>query len=178
MTEEKFNADLRVDRMIQNDIALIIGRCAPVPDDWLEFDLIQIANAMAPSGFSPIRYKSRDEFFNLTDQLSYGYYTIEGRQIYFGGMPDQINGIQFKIAYYAEVPPLNDLTDSWLYTKYPWLYLTTALSFAALHAVGEEQSAANFQTQADKTIAALNANHLRAKASGSRLTKTRRRSFG
>jgi hypothetical protein len=178
MAETKFNSDLRVDRMIQNDTALIISRCAPVPDDWLEFDLIQIQNTMAPSGFSPIRYKSRDEFFNLADTVAYGYYTIEGRQIYFGGTPDNIDGVQYKISYYGEVPPLNDITDSWLYTKYPFLYLSGSLSYAALHAIGEEQSAANFEGQCDKLIAKLCADHLRAKASGSRITRTRTRSFG
>lgn len=178
MAEQKFNSDLRVDRMIQNNVGLIASRCAPIPDDWLEYDLIQVQNSCAPSGFSPIRYKSRDEFFNLKDNIAWGYYTIEGRQIYFGGTPDQVNGIIFKSSYYGEVPVLNDIADSWIETKYPSLYLWASLATAALHAVGEEQSSANFTGMTDKTIAALNAAHLRAKASGSRITKTRTRSFG
>jgi len=176
--EEKFNAELRVDRMIDFQEALIISRCAPLPDDWLQMDLIRIENENGPDGFLPIRYKARDEFFNLRDSWTYGYYTIEGRQIFFGGSPDIVEGITFKIAYYAEVPVFSDNLSSWIYTKYPGLYLDAALSFAALHAVGEEQGAANFKALAEDKIAKLNADHLRAKASGSRVTRSRVRSFG
>ena len=38
------------------------------------------------------------------------------------------------------------------YTKYPGLYLNTALYRAALHAVGEEQTAANYKQMSDETI--------------------------
>jgi len=177
MAEEKFNAELRVDRMIQTDTALIASRCAPLPDDWLQMDLVKIANPNGADGFLPIRYKSRDEFFNLTDGWAYGYYTVEGRQIYFGGTPDAINGINYTISYYGEVPPLNDATDSWLKTKYPTLYLYGSLLNSDLYAVGEEQKAAQMKQLVEDTIAKLNNLHLTSKASGSRVTRTRR-SFG
>ena len=63
--EQKFNAELRCSRMIKSVDGLIAARCAPIPDDWLEFSMVRIANEAVPSGFLPIRYKSRDEFFKL-----------------------------------------------------------------------------------------------------------------
>ena len=178
MAEQKFNAELRVDRMIQFDQALIVSRCAQLPDDWLQMDLVKIQNANGADGYLPIRYKSRDEFFNLTDKWSYGYYTIEGRTIYFGGSPETTEGLGFRIAYYGEVPVLTDTQQSWLYTRYPSLYLHAALMHADLHAVGEEQNAGNMKQLTEDEIQKLNALHLRAMASGSRITRSRVRSFG
>ena len=77
------------------------------------------------------------------DNWTYGYYTIEGRQIFFGGTPDAVNGTDCQIAYYGEVPVFADTQQSWVYTKYPSLYLSAALMHAYLHAVGEEQKAGN-----------------------------------
>jgi hypothetical protein len=179
MAEQKFNAELRVDRMINFSTNTVTMRCSTLPDDWLEMDLVQIQNPNAPSGFSPIRYKARDEFFNLPDRWAYGYYTIEARTIFFGGCPDQTEGIQYNINYYGEVPVFSDapLVPSWIYTKYPSMYLHAAMMHADLHAVGEEQNAANMKALAEDAITKLNNEHLRAKASGSRLSRTRRRRF-
>jgi hypothetical protein len=178
MAEQKFNAELRVNRMVCYADNTVTQRCATVPDDWLAMDFVKIENANGADGFLPIRYLSRDEFFNLTDKWSYGYYTIEGRVITFGGPPDQTEGIEFKIAYYGEVPVLSDTQQSWLYTKYPSLYLHAALMHADLHAVGEEQNAGNMKQLTEDEIQKLNALDLRAKASGSRVTRSRVRSFG
>ena len=121
---------------------------------------------------------ARDQFYNLTDNWSFGYYTIQGRQMWVGGPPDTVNGQTVKITYYGEVPVFADDNPSWIYTKYPSLYLNAALYRAALHAVGEEQSAAGFKALTDEMISKLNADHLRSKASGSRVTRPRLRSFG
>jgi hypothetical protein len=176
--EQKFNSDLRVDRMIRSADNLVTCRCSEVPDDWLEADLIKIANTNGADGFLPIRYKARDEFFNLTDKYAYGYYTIVGRTITFGGAPDAVEGVAYRMTYYGEVPVFADDTPSWIYTKYPKLYLHAALANADFHAVGEEDKAMLMEQSADAMIAKLNAEHLRAKASGSRLTRSRVRSFG
>jgi hypothetical protein len=58
------------------------------------------------------------------------------------------------------------------------LYLSAAMMNAFLHAVGEEDKAAGAKQLTEDTIQKLNADHLRAKASGSRVTRTRMRSFG
>ena len=176
--EQKFNAELRVDRMINTSTNTVTCRCSTLPDDWLEMDFVSIANSNAANGWLPIRYKSRDEFFNLVDNWAYGYYTIEGRVITFGGAPDAIEGIPYQISYYGEVPVFADTTPSWIYTKYPSLYRYAALMHADLHAVGEEQNAANMKQLAEDMIQKLNADHQRAKASGSRLKRSRVRSFG
>ena len=178
MAEQKFNSDMRIDRMLATSVNTATQRCSTLPDDWLEMYLIFVQSQVNPSGWAPIRYKSNDEFFNLTDWNAYGYYTIVGRTINFGGCPDDVEGIQYQIVYYGEVPPLNDTTDSWLYTKYPNLYLWACLGNAALHAVGEEAQAANFTQLADGLITKLNNAWRIAKASGSRITRTRTRSFG
>jgi hypothetical protein len=178
MAEQKFNAELRVDRMICNAQNTVTQRCATLPDNWLAMDFVQIENANGANGFLPIRYLARDEFFNLTDKWAYGYYTIEGRSIFFGGAPDDTEGVEFTIAYFGEVPILSDAQQSWLYTKYPSLYLHAALMHADLHAVGEEQAAANMKALAEDAIQKLNALYLRSKASGSRVTRSRVRSFG
>ena len=178
---EIFNRDLRIDRMLSANDALIASRCAPLPDDWLEMDLVRIAvapSAYYPSGFAPIVYKPRAEFFATQDECAAGIYTIEGRQIFIGGLPDTTDGQTLRIDYYAEVPVFSDTNPSWVYTKYPGLYLNTALYRAALHAVGEEQSAVNFKQMSDETIQKLNAAHRYSRASGSRLSRTRTRSFG
>jgi hypothetical protein len=176
--EEKFNSELRVDRMIQTDDGLIASRCAPLPADWLQMDLVMIATDNAATGWAPIRYRSRDEFFNLPDKWANRHYTIEGRQIYFGGTPDAVEGVSFRISYYGDVPVFSDTQDSWVYTKYPSLYRYAALMHADLHAVGEEQQAGAMKQLAEDMIQKLNAAHLRAKASGSRVTRPRGRSFG
>jgi hypothetical protein len=178
MAEEKFNAELRVDRMITYVENVVNCRCADLPDDWLQTDFVSIANTNAANGFLPIRYKSRDEFFNLTDQFAYGYYTIEGRTMTFGGSPDAIDGIAYRMAYYQEVPVFADDQDSWIYTKYPSLYLKASLIHADLHAVGEENQAMLMKQEVETQIAKLNNVHLMAKASGSRLTRSRLRTFG
>ena len=178
MAERKFNAELRIREMIRFLEALVISRCAPLPDDWLELSEVKVENKNVPDGFAPIQYKPRHEFFSLPQRWTVKYYTIEAGQIFFGGTPDAVDGRTFKISYYGQVPIFADLNPSWLYTKYPDLYLTACLSWAALHAVGEEQSAVNFKQLTEDTIAKLNAAWLRAKASGSRLNRSKVRSFG
>lgn len=178
MAEQKFNQELRHNRMICSAINTVTDRCATIPDNWLEFDLVLIASTNAPGGWLPIRYKSRDEFFQLQDRWATNFYTIEGRTIFFGGCPDEIEGTQFQIYYFAEVPVFSDTQDSWIYTKYPSLYLSAAMMHAYLHAVGEEAQAANSKQFAEDMIQKLNVEHSLSKASGSRITRTRVRSFG
>ncbi len=175
---QKFNAELRCSRMIKSVDGLIASRCAPLPDDWLEFSLVLVTSENVPSGFLPIRYKARDEFFQTPDKWAANFYTIEGRQIFFGGTPDDVNGTTVRMSYYGEVPVFSDTVDSWIYTKYPNLYLSAAMMHAYMHAVGEETQAALAKQLAEDEISKLNDEWRMAKASGSRLTRTRTRSFG
>ena len=178
MANQKLNAELRVSRMIKSVDALITARCAPLPDDWLEMSLVKLQSSVVPTGFIPIRYKARDEFFQLPDKWSCNYYTIEGREVFIGGTPDAVNGQVVRLSYYGEVPVFADDTDSWVYTKYPNLYLSAAMMHAYMHAVGEETQAALAKQLTEDEISKLNDEWRMAKASGSRLTRTRVRSFG
>ena len=178
--EEKLNSELRIDRMMQTDDALIVSRCAPLPDDWLEMDFVRLAvvSDYYPAGFAPIVYKPRAEFFATEDQCALGIYTIEGRQLFIGGTPDAVNGQTVRIDYYGEVPVFSDTQDSWVYTKYQSLYRYAALMHADLHAVGEEQTSSMLKSLCEDMIQKLNAVHRYSRASGSRLSRTRVRSFG
>jgi hypothetical protein len=178
MAEQKFNQDLRIDRMIKSSEITSTNRCAILPDDWLSMNLVSISSPNAANGWLPIRYKSNDEMFNLTDRSAYLYYTIVGRAISFGGTPVPVDGTRFQIFYYGEVPVFSDTIPSWVYTKYPNLYLFAGLMHANLHAVGEENQALALKAQVDDAIGKLNAQHLFARASGSRITRTMTRSFG
>ena len=177
--EEKLNQELRIDWMIQtNRDALIASRCAPLPPDWLEMDFVRLASTNFASGFGPIEYKPRAEFFSTNDANALGFYTIEGRQIFIGGSPDTTEGTTVRIDYYGEVPVFADDTPSWVYTKYQALYRYAALMHADLHALGEEQTAGAMKTIVEDMIQKLNAQHRYARASGSRLSRTKVRSFG
>ena len=176
--EAKLNAELRIDRQIQFDESLITERCVPLPDDWLQMELVRIANGNAPDGFLPIRYKSRDEFYTTVDNWMYGFYTIQGRQLFIGGTPDAVNGQTVIITYYGEVPVFTDDNPSWVYTKYPSLYLYSSLMHADLHAVGEEDKASALKSLVEDMITKLNAGHAQSRSSGSRVTRTRIRTFG
>ena len=111
------------------------------------------------------------------------WYTVTGTELTRWYAPpvfttDAVNGVGYKIAYYGEVPVFSDAQSSWIYTKYPSLYLFAALMHSDLHAVGEEDKAAGLKQLVEDQIQKLNAAHLAAKASGSRVTRTRVRSFG
>ena len=179
MAEQKLNAELRVARMIVSVDGQIVSCCANIPDDWLEFDFILVASSNSPSGWIPIRYKPRDEFYRLPQNAwTANYYTIEGRRLYFGGAPDTVNGKTYRLHYFAKVPVFSDAQDSWVYDNYPSLYLSAAMMHAYMHAVGEEAQAAGAKQLAEDTIAKLNNEFNVSKASGSRLARSRIRSFG
>jgi len=178
MAESKLNQELRIALMIQMDDGVITSRCAQLPNDWLAMDLVRVASDCGADGFVTARYKARDEFFNQRDAQTKLFYTFVGTTMYFGGSPDPVDGTEYKLAYYGEVPVFSDDQPSWVYTKHPNLYLSCALMHAYLHAVGEEQSAAGAKQLAEDQIQKLNAAHLGAKASGSRVAAPRRRSFG
>jgi hypothetical protein len=178
MAEAKLNAEMRVSRMICMAENTITQRCSTLPDNWLESDLVTMASDQVPGGWKPIRYKARDEFLKLPDKWSLNHYTVEGRTMFFGGTPDDVEGVAYQLWYFQEVPVFSDTQDSWVYTKYPSLYLSAAMMHAYMHAIGEEAQAAGSKQLTEDTIQKLNNEYNLSKASGSRLTRTRVRSFG
>ena len=164
--------------MIQFDEAIIASSMrAVLPGDWLQLELVRIANLNVPDGFIPLRYKSRDEFYTTVDNWMTGFYTIQGNQIFIGGSPDIVNGQVVKLTYYGQVPVFSDTQESWVYSKYPSLYLSAAMMHAFLHAVGEEAQAAAAKQLTEDQIQKLNANHATSRASGSRVTRSRGLTF-
>lgn len=178
MAEQKLNQDLRIKEMIQFDFGISFDRCAELPVDWLKMELVLKQNPSGANGFLPVRYKSHDEFFNLTDKNVQNYYTIVGETLYFGGTPDTVNGVEYQIYYYGMVPAFQATLTSWVYNKYPSLYLLAALSHSNIYTHGEEDKALGMKQQVEDMIAKLNAQWLVSRASGSRVTMPRRRSFG
>ena len=177
MAEQKLNAELRIDRMIKWVDGVINERGVPLPDDWLSTDLVRMESSLGADGFLPIRYLARDHFFNLTDIRAENYYTMEGRTIFFGGLPPP-GGRGYQVVYFAEVPVFSDTQDSWVYDKHPSLYLQAALMHADLHAIGEEDKAAMLKQLVEDQIVKLNAGFQASRASGSRVTRSRVRTFG
>jgi hypothetical protein len=166
--------------MMKITVNTVDHECADLPDDWIKADFMLIQATNAPYGWTPIKYQPADEFFLFpnSNRTTCGRSTIRGRTIYFGGPIDALNGTPFRMHYYAEVPVFSDDTPSWLYTKYPALYRYAALMHADLHAVGEEMTAAGLKVLVEDEITKLNNQHLLAKASGSRINRSRMRSFG
>jgi hypothetical protein len=186
--EEKFNAELLIDRMMKVAIDTVDHSCASLPDDWIQADYMLIQAPSTPQGWFPIEYMPSEKFFRIPNTphsssnnqfvTTFGYYTIRGRTVYFGGPIDAVNGTSFRMHYYAQVPVFSDDVDSWVYTKYPSLYRSAALMHADLHAVGEEDKAGGLKMLVEDQIQKLNDLHRRAKASGSRLHRGHVRSFG
>ena len=187
--DQRLNADMRVREMIATAENLVNCQCATLPDDWLEMDMLWIASGSTPTGWWPLRYLPRDEFFRFSampyastypsSSLStLGKYTIEGSTLWFGGMPDAVNGVTYRMAYYQAVPAMAVTGSSWVYTKYPRIYLLASLINADFHAVGEEDKAMLLGQEVDKMIGRINDNWKLAKASGSRLARSKVRSFG
>jgi hypothetical protein len=54
MADQHLNANLRVSRMIATTQNTVTCGCATLPDDWLEMDLLLMANDATPTGWIPI----------------------------------------------------------------------------------------------------------------------------
>ena len=109
--EEIFNRDLRIDRMLSANDALIASRCAPLPDDWLEMDLVRIA--VAPSAYYPraLRRSSTSRGpssspLRTNAQLA-STPSRAGRSL-SAACPIRPTGRRLRIDYYAEVPVFSD----------------------------------------------------------------------
>lgn len=172
MAEERLSAELRIALMVQIDTATITenNRRVVFPPDWREADFIRATNG------PPYRFKPRDDFYSMTQDSNEARYTISGNFIEFGGTIDPTDGVPIELHYYGDVPPLVEAA-TWLSTKYPRLY--TAATLAVTEAYGFDPEKTLFwETETTRLLQNLNKEHLLSKASGSRLTATRRKGFG
>lgn len=169
MGEETVSTQLKIKDMIQIDTATISSGRVLLPADWIELDYVR------PLGFDgDLRFKPRGDFYAYKAN-NRGFYTISGNYLFIGdAIP--LEGFGVELTYYGRVPPLN-ATPTWLHTLYPSLPLFSALSFAMLYGI-EDERIPGLVAAMNAQIQKLNEQHLMSKASGSRLTRTRPRSYG
>lgn len=168
MAEERINTELRVREMIKVDRGLFIqDPTAPLPEDWLEMDLVRRLDRK-----EPLRYSDRHDFYTKDTD---GYYTIIGDFIVIGGPFNK--GVEVEIYSYRQVPPLGE-EATWLYKKHPRLYTAAVLTMAVAYGV-EDERAPMWEAEVSTRISQLNAAHRLSRASGSRITRRPiNRSFG
>ena len=79
-----------------------------------------------------------------------GIYTIEGRQIFIGGLPDVIDGqtVRIPIIIMPKCLSFSDTVPSYIYTKYPGLYLN-ARALSELRSMRSARSKRRPITMAD-----------------------------
>lgn len=171
MAEESISTRLRVDHMIQIDVGTIVNQRYKVPVDWREMDFVRVVDG------KPLRYTTRDDFYNPAEPFKsdrVNCYTMIGRYIIIGANTPE--GAQIEISYYQDIPPLGD-TPTWFITKLPTLATVSVLDVASMYAIEDERGPI-WKKETDSQVDFLNAQHLAAKSSGSRLTQRHRRSFG
>lgn len=171
MAETDMSSRLRCDDMVQIDIGTLVNQRYPVPDDWREMDFVRHI------GGKPLRYATRDDFYNpdepyLSDQKN--CYTMIGRYLMTGIASSAAP--QVEISYYQDIPPLGD-DPTWFSTKYPMLAVLSTLVVACKYAIEDERSD-GWEQDVAEMVDRINTEHMRSKASGSRLTTRHRRSFG
>ena len=140
MAQEKLNSELRVDRMIQFDQALIVDRwqrrCRTTGCRWSWSGSITPMCRMALCGFAT---RAGTSSSRLPIVGCNGFYNaFRGGRFSLAASPDTINGQTLKITYYGEVPDFIQDDSSWVYQKYGTLLLNATMMAAYLHAVGEE----------------------------------------
>jgi len=169
MCESILSKQLRCKEMLQIDTGLLFNQRLLLPDDWRQLDFVRVV------GGKPLRYTPRDDFYNpdLADDQK-NCYTITGNYLICGGVSS--DGLRVELSYYQKLPPLgNDPT--WPLIEYPMLFTLQPLAVASTYAF-EDERGDRWEAQSAKLIDDINVEHLQSKASGSRLTARRRRSFG
>lgn len=169
MTEHILGKELRCKEMVQIDTGLLKEQRLLLPDDWRELDFVRVV------GGKPLRFTPRDDFYNpdLVDDQS-NCYTISGNYLICGGTSS--DGLRVELTYYQSIPPLGDAL-TWMQTEYPTIFTVKTLATASTYAL-EDERGDRWEAQSAKLIDEVNEEHRHSKASGSRLTARRRRSFG
>ena len=169
MAESILSKTLRCKDMLQIDTGLLIQQRLLLPSDWRQLDLVRLV------GGKPLRYTPRDDFYNpdLADDQA-NCYTLSGNYLICGGTVPE--GLNVELTYYQNLPPLGD-DPTWPLTNYPMLFTLKPLAVASTYAF-EDERGDRWEAQCAKMVDDINIEHMYSKASGSRLTARRRRSFG
>jgi hypothetical protein len=171
MAEETLSVRLRCREMVQVDVGTLVNQRYTLPLDWREMEFVRVIDG------GPLRYTTRDDFYNTDEEYvedRVNTYTMIGKYFITGASTS--GGTQVEISYYGDIEPLN-ATPTWLVTKYPTLFICSVLNVASSYAIEDERGPL-WKSGQDEQIDAINAEHAKAKASGSRLTQRHRRSFG
>jgi hypothetical protein len=166
--ERKTSNELRIADMIQIDTATLFQRRVTLPSDWLATDFVR-----GPDG-KPLRFKARQEFYELNDGRK--YFTQTGRWIEIGGDPDAVDGKSIELSYFGDVPALtNDaMNPSWLANKYLEVLVSGTMFFAMDAMVDPSVPWGDRFTSA---VAKLNSNYIESLTKGGTIAR-RTGSFG
>src|SRR4029453_6650348 len=169
MSESILSKELRCKEMLQIDTGLLFDQRLLLPSDWRQLDFVRIVDGRG------LRYVPRDDFYNpdlVNDQEN--CYTLSGDYLICGGVGAE--GLRVELHYYQDLPPLGD-TITWPLVKYPMLLTLKPLAVGSTYAF-EDERGDRWEAQSAQLIDDINEEHRLSKASGSRLTARRRRSFG
>lgn len=171
MAEEQLSTSLRCKHMITIDTAVITEGRVTLPLDWLALDFVRVVDG------APLHFRSRDDFYSndyKVENYNRGHYTLSGNYLIVpAGMS---NNLSVELTYYQSIPPLSD-GPNWLMQYYSRLYVASTLAVASMYAI-EDERAVTWQTAAQAFIDQINEEHLKSKASGSRIVMQRTKGFG
>lgn len=167
MGEERLSADLRIADMIQIDTAELTATRTRMPLDYRSMDFLRIL------GGKPIRYKTRDEFYDDEDNMTTRDYTTSGNFLIIGGTITEAAPLSVEFHYFGDVEALEEDNESWLARRYPRLLTAATMEVASLGMV-EDEGAVKWDKQAADLIAQMNADYKMSIASGSKLVVKRR----
>lgn len=169
---ELLNSELRIADMIQIDTATVTDPRVTLPSDWIEADFVRVV------GGRPLVFKNRHDFYTPNDQGTYdnrGKYTIVGKYIVLGDAGVS-TPLDIEMSYYGDIPVMEN-DDTWMQTRYPLMYLFATLEVGSLYGL-EDDRMGMWKDRRVEMTQKLNDAHMKAKASGSRLSFKSRGGFG
>lgn len=170
MGEERLNAELRIADMIQIDTASLTSNRTRMPDDFEEMDFLRIL------GGKPIRYQTRDEFYDDEDNMTTRDYTTSGKFLIVGGTISEASPLSVELHYFGDVEQLTEGDESWVARKFPRLLTAVTMEVASLGMI-EDDGITKWDKVATDLINQMNVNYKLSLASGSKL-QVKRRTLG
>lgn len=169
MGEEKLSAELRIRDMIQIDTATLTSSRTRMPPDFRSMDFLRIL------GGKPIRYKTRDDFYENEDDMTTQDYTESGQFLIVGGEISESAPLSVELHYFGDVEQLTADNESWVSRRFPRLLTAVTMEVASLGMI-EDEAVGKWEKQADDLISQMNADYKMSIAAGSKLV-VKRRSF-
>lgn len=169
IAENSINNACRVADQIQIDTAVVENQRVLLPPDWIELDFVRIVDG------APLHYISREEMYSSTSDQVKLKYTVTGNYLISG--PALFDGSTVEMAYFQDIPTLDDATGNWAYKRqYPML-LFGMQAAAELYGLHDERAAA-MNNQFTAIVNVINTAFRVSRSSGSTLRGPVRRSLG